>query len=72
VDLRTLVFSHGQFYVAVSQVLSATGLHILLPSDFDKTTNIVWPEILQDLAYKLSRYLKVIYKQGAVSNGLLL
>jgi hypothetical protein len=46
VDLRTLVFFHGQFYVAVSRVSSATSLYILLPSDFDKTTNIVWPEIL--------------------------
>ena len=51
VDLRAPVFSHGQFYVAVSRVSSARGLHILLPSDSDKVTNIVWPEILQDLAY---------------------
>jgi hypothetical protein len=69
VDLRTPVFSHGQFYVIVSQVSSAADLYVLLPSDFDKTTNIVWPEILQDLAYRLSRYLKVIYRQGTVSNG---
>jgi hypothetical protein len=41
VDLRTLMFSHGQFYAAVSQVLSAAGLYILLPLDFDKTINIV-------------------------------
>ena len=49
VDLQTLVFSHGQFYVAVSWVSSAGGLYVLLPLDLDKTTNIVWPEILQDL-----------------------
>jgi hypothetical protein len=41
VDLQTLVFFHNQFYVAVSQVLFAASLHILLLSDFDKTTNIV-------------------------------
>ena len=52
VDLRTLVFSHGQFYVAISRVSSVGGLHVLLPSDLDKTTNIVWPEILQDLTYR--------------------
>jgi hypothetical protein len=69
VDLRTPVFFHGQFYIAVSRVLSVADLYVLLPSDFDKTTNIVWPEILQDLAYGLFRYLKVIYGRGAVSNG---
>jgi hypothetical protein len=61
VDLRTPVFFHGQFYIVVSQVLFTASLYVLLPSDFNKTTNIVWPEILQDLAYRLSRYLKVIY-----------
>jgi hypothetical protein len=40
-DLQTPVFSHGQFYVTVLQVLSAASLYILLPSDFDKTINIV-------------------------------
>jgi ATP-dependent exoDNAse (exonuclease V) alpha subunit len=51
VDLRTPVFSHGQFYVAMSRVSDSTGLHVLLPDKDPKTTtNIVWPEILQDLA----------------------
>jgi PIF1-like helicase/Helitron helicase-like domain at N-terminus len=49
IDLRSPVFSHGQFYVAVSRVSSATGLHILLPEGSDRTSNIVWPEVLQDL-----------------------
>jgi ATP-dependent exoDNAse (exonuclease V) alpha subunit len=50
VDLRTPVFTHGQFYVAASRVTSKTGLSILLPSNTDKTANIVYPEILQGLA----------------------
>jgi hypothetical protein len=53
VDLQTPVFAHGQFYVAVLWVTSAAGLHVLLPPDFNKTTKIVWPEILQDLHYGL-------------------
>ena len=51
IDLRAPVFSHGQFYVAVSRVSSASGLCVLLPPDNNQTTNIVWPEILQDLSY---------------------
>lgn len=50
-DLQSPVFLHGQFYVAMSRVLSTAGLSILLPPDLTKTTNIVWPEILQDLTY---------------------
>ena len=49
IDLQRPVFSHGQFYVAVSRVCSAGGLHVLLPEDSNKTENIVWPELLQDL-----------------------
>ena len=48
-DLRSPVFSHGQFYVAVSRVTSAKGLKVLLPESSDKTANIVYPEVLQDL-----------------------
>jgi ATP-dependent exoDNAse (exonuclease V) alpha subunit len=46
VDLQAPVFSHGQFYVAVSRVCSASGLYILLSPDSDKTKNIVWPKLL--------------------------
>jgi uncharacterized membrane protein len=48
-DLRTPVFSHGQFYVAVSQVKSANGLSILLPDGATQTWNIVYPEVLQGI-----------------------
>ena len=50
VDLRTPVFSHGQFYVAMSRVSSSSGLCVLLPPAYDTSNNIVWPEILQDLS----------------------
>jgi ATP-dependent exoDNAse (exonuclease V) alpha subunit len=50
VDLRYLVFSHGQFYVAASRVSSALGLHILLASNRLTTTeNVVYPKVLEDL-----------------------
>ena len=50
VDLRSPVFSHGQFYVAASRVTLKAGLYILLPPNTTKTSNIVYSEILQGLA----------------------
>jgi hypothetical protein len=62
VDLRTPVFSHGQFYVAMSRVSDPSGLHVLLPESSLETTNkIVWPEILGGLNHGRSRcFLRVL------------
>jgi ATP-dependent DNA helicase PIF1 len=50
VDLRTPVFTHGQFYVAVSRTSSVEGLSILLPENSNsKTLNVSYPEVLADL-----------------------
>ena len=50
VDLRTPVFTHGQFYVAMSRTSSTEGLHVLIPGDrARKTSNIVYPEVLADI-----------------------
>lgn len=47
------VFSHGQFYVAVSRVTSSKGLHILIVSDYGTSTNItsniVYKEVFRGL-----------------------
>ncbi|RFU23627.1 hypothetical protein B7463_g12712, partial [Scytalidium lignicola] len=48
-DLRLPVFTHGQFYVAVSRTTSVRGLSILLPEGATITTNVVYPEVLNDL-----------------------
>lgn len=47
VDLRTPVFSHGQFYVALSRCTSFDLVSILLPMDnANSTVNVVYPEVL--------------------------
>lgn len=48
-DLRTPVFSHGQFYVAVSRTSSVEGLYVVLAEGSRQTTNIVYPEVLQEI-----------------------
>ena len=49
-DLRTSVFSHGQFYVAVSRVTDVHNLLVLYrPESGGKVQNIVYPEVLLTL-----------------------
>ena len=47
-DLWTPVFTHGQFYVAVSRVTSVHNIKAIWNPDVDNavTTNIVYPEVL--------------------------
>jgi hypothetical protein len=45
IDLRSPVFSHGQFYVAVSRGTNWGRVHILL-GEGNKTSNIVFKEVL--------------------------
>jgi ATP-dependent DNA helicase PIF1 len=48
VDLRIPVFTHGQFYVAMSRATDVNRLAVLLPQDerSDRVRNIVYPEVL--------------------------
>jgi len=50
VDLRIPVFTHGQFYVAMSRATDVNRLAVLLPGDerSGKVLNIVYPEVLLD------------------------
>ena len=47
-DLRASVFTHGQFYVAVSRVTSVTNIKAIWSEEEReaKTHNIVYPEVL--------------------------
>ncbi|PIA60481.1 hypothetical protein AQUCO_00300168v1 [Aquilegia coerulea] len=47
IDLRNHVFSHDQLYVALSRCTSSNRISVLLGNeDDDKTTNVVYPEVL--------------------------
>ena len=49
-DLRTPVFTHGQFYVAVSRTSSVEGLSILIPCENrSRTLNVSYSEVLANI-----------------------
>ena len=49
-DLRNAVFTHGQFYVAVSRVTSVKNIKAIWGSNIQvpTTKNIVYPEVIID------------------------
>ena len=49
-DLRSPVFTHGQFYVAVSKVTSVRNIKAIWPEALEeaKTQNVVYREVLLD------------------------
>ncbi|WOG95398.1 hypothetical protein DCAR_0414715 [Daucus carota subsp. sativus] len=47
------VFCHGQLYVAISRVTSASGLHILVVSNEGSTTNITSNVVFEEVFYNL-------------------
>jgi hypothetical protein len=59
-DLRNSVFTHGQFYVAISQVTSVHRLKAIWDSRLPtaKTKNIVYPEVIID--YILLLFFKIL------------
>jgi hypothetical protein len=48
IHLLSPVFCHGQLYVAFSRATSSKNVHVLLPPNCTKTTNVVYPEVLLD------------------------
>jgi hypothetical protein len=60
IDLQFPAFSHGQLYVALSQVTDVCNLTVLLPESQSTTTNIVYPEVLEDLEERFNRQLYLL------------
>jgi ATP-dependent exoDNAse (exonuclease V) alpha subunit len=48
IHLLSPIFCHGQLYVALSRATSSKNVHILLPPNSTKTSNVVYPEVLLD------------------------
>jgi hypothetical protein len=49
-DARSSVFTHGQFYVAISHATSKHGIKAIWDAKYNNaiTKNIVYPEVLLD------------------------
>lgn len=55
IDLRRPVFTHGQLYVAMSRATNVENISVLLgENDERQTRNVVYPEVLQDIAVSSS------------------